>query len=53
MSTILTSVGTVITSATGWVTTVASTVVSTPILLLPTLLGLAFTGVVFFKKLRH
>lgn len=53
MTTFLTSIGTVLTSAVGWMTTVAGAVLSTPILLVPFALGLAFTGVALFKALRH
>lgn len=53
MTTFLASIGTVLTSAVEWMTTVAGAVISTPILLVPFALGLAFTGVGLFKALRH
>lgn len=51
MSAILTSVDTIFTSAISWVGTVASTIASTPILLLFVVLPLVGLGVGLFKRL--
>lgn len=52
LSGFLTNVGTVLTSAVGWMTTVVGAIMDTPILLVSAALGLAFTGVRLFKSLR-
>lgn len=52
MSTFLSDVGTVLTSAAGWVGTVVGVIVSTPVLLVPFALGISFTAVHLFKALR-
>lgn len=52
LAAILADVGTVLVAAVAWVGTVVGTVVSTPILLIPFSLGLAFTGVTLYKSLR-
>ena len=51
ISGILSTVGSVFTSAIGWVQTVATTVTDTPILLLFAVLGLVGLGVSMFKRL--
>lgn len=51
ISGILSTVGSVFTSAIGWVQTVATTVTDTPILLLFAVLGLVGLGVGMFKRL--
>lgn len=51
VSGILASVGTVFTSAVGWVGTVASTITGTPLLLLFAVLPLVGLGVGLFKRL--
>ena len=51
MATLLESVGTVLTSAVGWISTVASTVVEEPTLLIKFALGLGMTGIGLFKSL--
>ncbi len=52
MSTLLTSVGEVLTELGGWVGTIADTIINTPILLVTFVLGLAATGISLFKELR-
>lgn len=52
MTTFLTSIGTVLTSAVEWMGTIVGAVMDNPILLVPFALGLAFTGVRLFKSLR-
>lgn len=52
LSGFLTNIGTVLTSAVGWMSTVVGAIVDTPILLVGASLGLAFTGVRLFKALR-
>lgn len=52
LSGFLTNIGTVLTSATGWIGTIVGVVMETPLLLVPCSLGLAFTGVRLFKALR-
>lgn len=52
LSGFLTNIGTVLTSATGWIGTIVGVVMETPMLLVPCALGLAFTGVALFKSLR-
>lgn len=52
LSGFLTNIGTVLTSATGWIGTIVGVVMETPMLLVPCALGLAFTGVSLFKALR-
>ena len=53
LSSFLTNVGTVLSSAVDWMGTIVSTIMSTPVLLVPCVMGLAFTGVALFKSLRH
>lgn len=53
MTTFLANIGTVLTSAVGWMGTIVTAVMDNPILLVPFALGLAFTGVGLFKALRH
>lgn len=53
MSTLLTSVGTVLTSAVGWMSTIVNAITDTPILLISVALGFAFVGIRLFKSLRH
>ena len=53
MSTLLTTIGTVLSSAVGWMGTIVTAVADNPILLISFALGLAFTGVSLFKALRH
>lgn len=48
---ILTAIGSVFTMFLGMVSDVATTVVSTPILLLPIIVGFASIGIKYFKKL--
>lgn len=51
VSSLLSTVGTIFTSAIGWVGTVASTVASQPLLLLFVLLPLCGIGIGFFTRL--
>lgn len=53
MSTFLTSIGSVLTAAVGWMGTIVTAIMDNPILLVPFALGLAFTGVALFKSLRR
>lgn len=52
MTNLLTQVGTVLSSVAEWVGTIAGTIVDTPILLVPFVLGLAFTGIRLFHSLK-
>lgn len=52
LTTFLTSVGTVLTSVVGWMGTIVSAIMSTPVLLVPCILGLSFTAVALFKSLK-
>lgn len=52
METFISNVGTVITGAATWIGTVAGVIVSTPALMVPFGLGIAFTAVHLFKVLR-
>lgn len=52
LTTFLTNIGTVLTSAVGWMGTIVTAVVENPVLLVPCALGLAFTGVALFKSLK-
>lgn len=52
MAELLTGVGSVLTAMVGWMGTLIGTIVTTPILLIPFSLGLAFTGVTLYKSLR-
>lgn len=49
----LANVGTTLSSAVGWMSTIGTAVVETPILLVPFALGIAMTGVALFKSLSH
>ena len=51
MATLLETVGTVLTSAVTWISTVASTVVEEPTLLIKFALGIGATGIGLFKSL--
>lgn len=53
VATFLTNVGTIFTSAIGWVSTVGSTIASEPILLTFCALPLAGIGIGFFKRLMR
>lgn len=53
MATFLTNIGTILTAAAGWIGTIISVVMDNPVLLVPFALGIAFTGIVMFKALRH
>ena len=53
MTEILTTITSVFTAAIGWVGTVATTIGSTPILLLFVCIPLIGTGVFLFKRLMH
>lgn len=53
LSTFLGNVGATLTSAVGWMSTIGTAVVETPILLVPFALGIAMTGVALFKSLSH
>ena len=53
MTSLMTEVGTVFTKAIEMVGTVAETVTSTPILLLPVIIGLCGIGIGFFNRLKQ
>jgi hypothetical protein len=53
LATFLTNIGTILTAAAGWIGTIISVVMDNPVLLVPFALGIAFTGIVMFKALRH
>ena len=53
MTTLLTSVGTVLSSATTWVGSIGTMIVDNPILLISCVLGLTFSAIGVFKALRH
>ena len=53
MAQILTGLTDITTSLTGVVTSVATTVVATPLLLIPVLVGFIGGGIMLFSKLRH
>ena len=52
MSTLLTNVSTVLTSAVSWMSTIVGAITDTPILLISVALGFAFVGIKLFKSLR-
>lgn len=52
MAELLTSIGLVLTALVGWLGTIVGAVVSTPIFLISFCLGLAFSGVALYFKLR-
>lgn len=52
MEAFITAVGTVITGAVGWISTIVGVIVSTPPLMVPFVLGIGFTVVRLFKALR-
>lgn len=51
MATLLESIGTVLTSAVTWISTVAGVIVEEPTLLLRFALGIGLTGIGLFKSL--
>ena len=53
LSSFLTDVTSVLTTATGWVATVASTIRSEPLLLLSVILPFVGFGVYLFRRLLH
>lgn len=53
LSTFLSNITTVLTSAVGWMGTIITEVMENPVLLVPCVMGLAFTGVALFKSLRR
>lgn len=53
MTTLLTSVGTVLTSAGTWVGSIATMIIDNPILLVSFILGPTFSAIGIFKALRH
>lgn len=52
MTTFLANIGTVLTSAMGWMGTIIASVMDNPVLLVPIALGFAMTGIGLFKALR-
>lgn len=52
LSGFLSNIGTVLSSATGWVSTIVGVVMDTPLLLVPCALGIAFTAIHIFKALK-
>ena len=52
LSTVLTNVGTVFTSLVGWMGSIGSTILSTPVLFVPCVIGFAFVAVGLFKSIR-
>ncbi len=50
---ILTNIGSLFTSAMGWMGTVGTAVVSNPILLVGVVVGFIYVGVNLFKRLMH
>lgn len=52
LSGFLANIGTVFTSAVGWIGTVVEVIMDTPILLVPFALGIGFTAIGMFKALR-
>lgn len=52
LSSFLADIGTVLTSAVDWMGSILTVVMENPILLVPCVLGFAFTGVALFKALR-
>ena len=50
MTTFLESVGTVLTSSIGWVGSCAEMVMGTPLLLVPTILGIGLIGISIIKR---
>lgn len=53
LATLLTDIGSVFTSAIGWASTVATTVTSSPLLLIGAIVGFVGLGVGLFKRLLH
>lgn len=53
LASFLADIGTVFTSATGWVGTVVSVIMDTPVLLVPFALGIGMTAIGIFNALRH
>jgi hypothetical protein len=52
LSGFLTNVGTVFTSLVGWMGSIGSTILSTPVLFVPCVIGFAFVAVGLFKSIR-
>ena len=52
LTTFLANVGTVLTSVVEWMGTIVTAVLNNPVLLVPCVMGLAFTGVALFKSLK-
>lgn len=52
LSTFLSNVGTVLTSATGWIGTIVGVIVETPVLLVPVGMGIAAGAISLFHRLR-
>lgn len=50
LASFLTSVGTVLTSAVGWVGSCAEMVMGTPLLLVPTIMGIGLVGIGIIKR---
>ncbi len=53
LANMLTTIGTVFTSALGWVQSVATTIGDTPLLLVPCAVTLIGVGVTMFKRMFH
>lgn len=53
LSAFLANIGTVLTSATGWVGTIVGVIMDTPVLLVPVSLGIAMTAIGIFNALRN
>lgn len=52
LSSFLSDVGTVLTSAVSWLGTIVGAVMNNPVLLVPTVMGIAMAGVALFKSLK-
>lgn len=52
LATFLTDIGSVVTSATGWLGTFVGVIVSTPVLLVPTALGIAGLVIGLYHSLK-
>lgn len=50
LATFLGSIGTILTSAVGWVGSCAEMVTSTPLLLVPTVMGIGLIGISIIKR---
>lgn len=52
LTTFLGNIGTILTSATGWVGTVVGVIMETPVLLVPVGIGISYSVIRIFKSLR-